>query len=60
MCLGKRRAFYIPESKLASGVGAYVRARKEPFLRVLLRRSSTPLGKGWVFMDNPKENDHAD
>jgi len=56
MLMGKRRAVYIPDTELQFGFGAYLAARKEPFLRALRRKKGTPLDKVWIFMDTSEGN----
>jgi hypothetical protein len=46
--MGKKRAVYIPLSQGEKGQYAYMVARKESFLRALLRPRSRPLPEGCV------------
>ena len=50
--LGKKRALYLPNAFDREDLYIQVRARKEPFLKALLRPRNSPLPKGWIYMDD--------
>jgi len=58
--MGKRRAIHIPmEVYKTHGPYVYAQARRESFIRALLRPGNMPPPAGWIYMDDLPSVDQA-
>ena len=55
--LGKRRAVFLPDTSKGLGPYTYVQAKKESFLKALLRPKDLPLADGWIYVDDLVSSD---
>ena len=55
--LGKQRAIHIPNAEGKYGPYVYAKAKKEPFVRALLRPKGSALRDGWIYMDRIPSGD---